>query len=256
MQVLVQHKGGKPYNISATIATHGFIQRGYAVIPFRVEEMETAPFDRGTVVVGGVGTYQRVFAKLGIAWASVSYPDALSVFLGRRMQTLLLKDLPPLLEERPLFIKPASDDKSFTGFVCKDRWDLRLAGIAEEARLIAAEVVPFQSEWRVYVLEGKIQTISRYRGQADLFPNARMIREMISSYANAPIAYSLDVGLDEAGRTLLVEVNEGLALGNYGLSPSLHAKMIAARWHEVMGDAVRAQEEAQTIDSPSHVNEA
>ncbi len=50
-------------------------------------------------------------------------------------------------------------------------------------------------------------------------------------------------------------MNEGLALGNYGLAPTLHAKMIAARWYELMGDSVRANEEAQSTDSPAFLNQ-
>jgi hypothetical protein len=31
--------------------------------------------------------------------------------------------------------------------------------------------------------------------------------------------------------------------------------MIAARWHEVMGDKIRAEEEAQTVDSSGFLNQ-
>jgi len=255
MEVLVQSKAGKPYNISATIAAFGFTQRGYEVIPFAIKDINTLSFKKETVVVGGVGTYRRIFQKFGLHWEGNSYPPSLAGFLGREIQQIKLKDLADYVENRPRFIKPASDNKDFTGFVCKDRWDPRLGGMDGEMLLNIADIVCFKSEYRVYVLEGKIQNVSRYFGSADLFPNGRMIREMISAYEGAPISYSLDVGVDDKGQTLLVETNEGLALGNYGLAPALHAKMIAARWHEVMGDKVRAEEEAQTVDSPGFLNQ-
>jgi len=255
MEVLIQSKTGKPYNISATIAAYGFAQRGYEIIPFTIDEIDTLPFQRQTVVVGGVGTYRRVFNKLGINWEGNSYPSTLAGFLGREIRKIKLSELADFLEVRPRFIKPASDNKDFTGFVCKDRWDPRLCSMNGEMLLNISDIVCFKSEYRVYVLEGKIQNISRYYGLADLFPNGRMIREMISAYEGAPISYGLDVGVDDKGQTILVETNEGLALGNYGLAPALHAKMIAARWHEVMGDKIRAEEEAQTVDSPGFLNQ-
>jgi hypothetical protein len=255
MEALIQSKAGNPYNISAAIAAYGFTLRGYDVIPFAIDEIDTFSFKKEAVVVGGVGTYRRVFQKLGINWEGNSYPPSLTGFLGREIKKIQLNDLAEYVETRPRFIKPAHDNKDFTGFVCKDRWDPRLGGMDGEMFLNIADIVCFKSEYRVYVLEGKIQNVSRYYGLADLFPNGRMIREMISAYEDAPISYGLDVGVDDKGQTLLVETNEGLALGNYGLAPALHAKMIAARWHEVMGDKIRAEEEAQTVDSSGFLNQ-
>ncbi len=49
----------------------------------------------------------------------------------------------------------------------------------------------------------------------------------------APHAYSLDWGVTDDGRTLLVEMNEGYALGHYGLPPVSYARFLAARWHQI-----------------------
>lgn len=46
-------------------------------------------------------------------------------------------------------------------------------------------------------------------------------------------AYALDVSLTAAGATVAIEVNEGYAVGSYGL-PGLHyAKFLSARWAEL-----------------------
>jgi hypothetical protein len=42
-----------------------------------------------------------------------------------------------------------------------------------------------------------------------------IVERMVSLVANAPIFYSLDFGIDDKGRTLLIEINDGYALGNY-----------------------------------------
>jgi hypothetical protein len=200
VKVLIQSKEGRPYNISATIAAYGFVQRGYETIPFAVEEIDALPFERQNVVVGGVGTYQRVLPKLGIAWEGESYPESLLGYLGRELRVIPLRELPALVETRPRFIKPAQDNKAFTGFVCSDRWDPRLSGIGENCALVCADVINFASEYRVYVLDGKIQNICRYHGRADVFPNGRIVREMIRDYEGPPIAFGLDVGVDDKNK--------------------------------------------------------
>lgn len=43
----------------------------------------------------------------------------------------------------------------------------------------------------------------------------------------------MDWGVTDDNRTLLIEVNDGYALGNYGLHPSLYAALLEARWHEI-----------------------
>ena len=58
---------------------------------------------------------------------------------------------------------------------------------------------------------------------------------MIDEYAEAPAAYALDVGLTKDGKTVIVEVNDGYSLGGYGLDPLLYAKLLSARWAQIVG---------------------
>jgi hypothetical protein len=41
--------------------------------------------------------------------------------------------------------------------------------------------------------------------------------------------------VDAQGRTLVVEANDGFALGAYGLMPVDYARLLAARWAELTG---------------------
>lgn len=45
--------------------------------------------------------------------------------------------------------------------------------------------------------------------------------------------YGINFGVTSKGETLLVEVNEGYALGCYGLFPDFYAKLIITRWAEL-----------------------
>ncbi len=55
----------------------------------------------------------------------------------------------------------------------------------------------------------------------------------VKNYATAPAAYAMDFGVTDSGATILVEVNDGYSLGNYGLDSLLYAKLLSARWAEL-----------------------
>lgn len=98
-----------------------------------------------------------------------------------------------------------------------------------------SSLVQFLAEFRVYVLKEKIQGVFFYNGDPLLQPCVKTIQEMVSLYKEAPRAYSLDVGICD-GKTLLVEVNDSIALGNYGISPKIQALMLWERWKEIFND--------------------
>jgi len=104
----------------------------------------------------------------------------------------------------------------------------------------------FGPEYRVYVCQGEILGMAQYdEGYPDLpgieplTLDESRVREMVRVYqANgAPAGYGLDVGVsDEDGRTLLVEVNDGWALGYYPwgtLKPREYLRLLLARWEEL-----------------------
>ena len=45
----------------------------------------------------------------------------------------------------------------------------------------------------------------------------------------------MDICLTRDGKTLLVEFNDSYALGSYGLTQIYYAKMISARWSQLLG---------------------
>ena len=50
-----------------------------------------------------------------------------------------------------------------------------------------------------------------------------------------PAACGMDICVTAEGRTLRVEVNDAYALGCYGLNSVKYAKMISARWCQLLG---------------------
>ena len=51
---------------------------------------------------------------------------------------------------------------------------------------------------------------------------------------NRPSACSVDICVTTEGKTLLMEFNDAYALGYYGLAPILYAKLISARWSQIL----------------------
>ena len=85
------------------------------------------------------------------------------------------------------------------------------------------------------MLRGKVVGAAHYKGDCFTHPDAATVRAGVAAFTGAPAAYGLDFGVTADGRTLLVEANDGFALGCYGLDPVLFAEMLEVRWCEIVG---------------------
>ena len=97
-------------------------------------------------------------------------------------------------------------------------------------------MVEFIAEYRVYVHEHEVVGVKNYFGDWYSAPAERVVTDMVEAYKpSAPIAYGLDVGIlkDNQYHMALVEINDGICLGNYGLDTIHYAEMIASRWLEL-----------------------
>jgi hypothetical protein len=136
----------------------------------------------------------------------------------------------------PLHIKPLRREDLFSGRVVQHCHDLvRLGAVDDAEPVLAQEPVEFLSEWRAYVLRDRIALVAQYRGDPLLFPDPVRIRRALAAFGDRPIALSMDWGITPRGETLLIEVNDGIALGNYGLKGAIYIAMIEARWRQMMG---------------------
>lgn len=84
------------------------------------------------------------------------------------------------------------------------------------------------------MLDGQVLDVRPYTGDYHAQFDPSVIDDAISCWKDAPIAYGLDIGVTRDGRTLVVEVNDGYALGNYGLSPLNSINFHKARWKEMV----------------------
>jgi D-alanine-D-alanine ligase-like ATP-grasp enzyme len=160
--------------------------------------------------------------------------ELLPGYLGRNVFEASFEEVEQY-DQFPFFIKPLRDHKLFTGYVVKSKHDLLQAKLRcrPESRLIVSEVVDFVSEYRCFVLNGRLIGSKNYTGDFTVSPDYSFIESAIRDYNNQPAAYSIDFGVTQDGRTLLIEMNDAFGLSAYGLNKIAYCKMLEARWDEI-----------------------
>lgn len=237
MPVYVLRPDASAFSVNRQTALVGFGLRGEEARLFDLDAFDALPLTRADIVVGGIGVVHRALERLGLAVPSLaSVPPALAEFAGRRTWR------GPLIEARravergeALFVKPVpTQHKLFDGRPLRAFADLLpTAHLPDDTLVDCAELTPFVTEHRAFVLHGEIIGLRHYKGDPLRFPDADRLRAAVAAYRDAPAGYALDIGVAEDGRTLLVEVNDGYATGAYGLSPARYAAVIDARWAEL-----------------------
>ena len=232
MRAFIQSRNNMPGNINFFTAYMGFMEMGIECVLFQeIDELdECQPND---VVVGGLGTVKYVLGKQGIHPEELNYPSELQAFMGRRTRKSTIGRTIAEQSSWPVFVKP-EQGKLFTGLKISTIEDLvGLGAFEEDPPVLCNKVVQFEAEWRCFVRYGEILDVRQYSGDWRKAFDPSVIEKAIAGYKTAPAAYAADFGITPNGETLLVEVNDGYALGSYGLQHNLYAKLLSARWAEL-----------------------
>ena len=185
-------------------------------------------------VVDYITETRALLKMMGLNVPVYDYPIELKEFYGRKIYAGVLGEIVNIPDNWGKFIKPKAGSKIFTGKVVNGTCDLIGIGLPFDYPIWISEVVEFIAEWRCFVLDGRGLDVWPYTGDYHTQFNPSVIDEAISCWKDAPIAYGLDIGVTSDGRTLVVEVNDGYALGNYGLSPLKSINFHKARWKEMV----------------------
>ena len=186
------------------------------------------------VIVGYVGTVRFRLKQFGITTPEMDYPEELTGFLGRKVWSSTINHINFHPELWPLFVKSV-EDKEITGVVVKTPKDLVGCGTCGIDRPVhCSEIVNILAEWRCFIRYGKILDIRPYKG--DYYHHHYdfdVIKKAVLAHTTAPAGYAMDFGVTDKGETILIEVNDGYALGSYGLLYYDYAKLLSARWVEL-----------------------
>ncbi len=165
-------------------------------------------------------------------------PFELLKYAGRNIVTVTLKEALHLwtTTRKIIFIKPVpTAQKSFTGLVLAPGVDLTvLANYPDDGLVLMSESLSIRSEWRCFILDGEIIDAEHYKGDFEVSPDFYSVRDMVHAWTASPIAYALDVGiLGGVKNPIIIECNDVMSLGWYGLIPYKAGVMLEARWQQI-----------------------
>lgn len=191
----------------------------------------------GCVPIGSVEFVKSYALVHGISLPILpSYPNSLRKFCNR----VITLDLFGQAKEHQ-FVKPVQT-KLFTGGIKSTLDEV----VSDNSEVFICDPVNFTIEYRFYILGGQILGYGRYDcldvddkeiiSLASWIKLQNLIAIMIDEFKDAPIGYTLDVGLMD-GEWSLVEVNDGWAIGFYNDRESMsifdYAMLITFRWLEI-----------------------
>lgn len=237
---------GEFINKNVYNAWYGFTKMGVWSEPFVWSDLQAGRLElsRDAAVIGGIHTVRTALAQLGAPPPeNIDYPDPVLPFLRRAVRRATIRDAHRLcVDDRfdpPIFIKPVTGHKEFTGHVLatyRDRIKTASWALEEpETPIWISDVVSFESEWRYFVNRREIVGVGHYHGDPLKFPDPDVVRAAVAAYDNCPAGYVIDFGVLADGQTALVEVNDGFSFGCYGLNPFDHARLLQTRWLEMVG---------------------
>ena len=147
--------------------------------------------------VGFVSAYLRTFYPEAVrALVPLNIPKSLRGYAGRPVRDVLTPDdMPTIGEGVEVFRKSLTTIKDETnGFLTRPVFgDCRGYQISPRIKML--------SEWRAFVFNGQILDLRCYAGDFFLHPDPDIVRGMVRDYADAPVAYTLDVAVVPGGKT-------------------------------------------------------
>eukprot|EP00756_Hemistasia_phaeocysticola_P020880 Hpha_TRINITY_DN15743_c1_g9::TRINITY_DN15743_c1_g9_i1::g.40100::m.40100 len=250
-RAFIQQFEGKYVDTASILAA-----RGVEVIPLSSEEMIRTPpkLERSDLVVGDFDWTNLALKQLGVKKPiPPDYPSCLSDLLHRKIWQSTLGAIAAEVKATPgfqVFIKPAEDTKVFSAIIePKDQMiDTLISGIPgcidalpESTPVHCAELVTMVSEYRVYVVNGEIREVCRYKGPDDDKLDLEVVRGAVKSLTESEEyshlkGYGVDFAViqktpEAPPITALIEVNDGYSLGKYApLSGQDYTDLLVARW--------------------------
>lgn len=158
---------------------------------------------------------------------NISYPDELLPFLGRDIWTEEFGNV-----SGSFFVKP-KNTKMFTGSIKQEITE----PVKDSEPVWVSHPLQFTQEYRYYIIDKHVVGYSRYDDgdDVDIVPPISFIEQMVSAYKTQPAGYSIDIGICD-GQPLLIEVNDGWALGFYPwgtMKSGKYIELITKRWLQI-----------------------
>jgi hypothetical protein len=131
-------------------------------------------------------------------------------------------------DKKNWFVKSFKKIKGLSGLLsdCKSK-------IIKSENYQFSEIIDIKSEWRCFIYKNQLVGLQNYQGDFTLFPNIEKIKSMIKAYNGQPIAYTLDVYINEYNETYCLEVHDFFSCGLYGFADyKILSFMFSDWWNE------------------------
>lgn len=248
MIYIKKNKDSVPHNYNFANAYYGFKEMG-AEIEFynRIDEIYDK-VTRDDIVIDYIDQIQYILDKFGCNYSFPNYPDCLNKYMHRKVWYDKMDNFASDESKwsQGYFIKPVRE-KAFTGKIIRFIGDMIGCGSCyENYDILVSEPLDIKAEYRGFVYYGELIDLRPYgalqKEKEYLYHcyNPDTVRKMIKdldTWHDKPNAFSLDIAVAEINgkeETVLVECNDCCALGCYGLQSIMYAKMISARWSQLM----------------------
>lgn len=225
------------FSLNRLTARIGFLILGEDVKMFTEETFDEISLDEKDIVVGGIGFVKRALLRLDLDVPEIeSVPKTVEEFAGRRIWHSTMGELRKRVDKGEIiFAKPRPNRlKAFSGRLYSEFKDLiSTAHIDDGEPIECSTPLELLSEHRCYVLRGDPIGLRHYAGDPLVLPDIEIVKKAVAGFSDGPMGYAMDFGVTGDGRTVVVEVNDGYAIGAYGLHPVRYAHLIQARWDEI-----------------------
>lgn len=225
--------------LNKEIASMGLFHAGYFVEDVEVIESSFLA-NTDNVYYGNVNWMTNIIERLGyrhLRYGEV--PGLLLPFAGREIKAVFLATAFNVAREKKVFIKPITGfQKAFDGMILDTTNQQCLIEVANyklnDFVLMSDVIEGIKSEWRCFILNNEIAGAQCYKGDFKVHPDYVQVQKMVEAYTKpiTPAAYGLDVYVTDKG-TFVMEVNDAMCLGWYGLTPSIAGRMLGARWEQI-----------------------
>lgn len=208
-------------------------------VPFYAKRVQQRklPLKRGDFLAGGLQVTLPALKQLGVEYNHTDYPRELSMHLHRNVWLSTLGNIRQQIEADgdipSVFIKPSDKLKRFTGRVVRTIDDIAPLTHVGNIFISCSDAVQWCAEYRVPVINGKIQGYFWYDGDKSVMVDTSVVERMVNDFVSAPSAYCLDVGVLGTGETALVEMNDAFSIGMYDGMESCYAELLLTRWAEL-----------------------
>lgn len=228
------------HNIAHAVV--GFRELGAEIVKYEKIDEIYQWVTKDDIVLDYIDQCLTIFDKFGKHPHLEDYPEVFKSFLGRAIWKDTINHINSDPSTWGIFVKPLKE-KAFTGRVINGTKDLVGCGSCyENYDIFCSEILNIKREWRGFIYYDKLIDIRPYTGDWHYSYNPDTIDKVLEAFKtweDRPVACSLDFAVIEKNngkeqQTVFLEANDAYALGNYGLNCIDYAKLISARWSQIL----------------------